>query len=344
MASSNPKHKSATEVTIVTEEKSALAQMVDRHWRTAALLALALSAWVLYSEHQEDQAKQSQGDQWDVLGDAAVTGEPQELMKAAQTSLADTGLEGWAALSAVAPLVQERDYSAALEAVASVQSAATPLLTQLPLPIGANGAEVAITDRLKAAIASQSGQDEALGGIFENPAPPEGAPVVELDISIGGQNHTVAIALYADEAPKHVENFIELVESNYYEGTKFHRIIKDFMVQGGDPNTKDPAKGMETWGQGGPEYKIESEAGDLVHCQYVVAAAKGNEPQSSGSQFYITTGSPHHLDGVHTVFGSVIEGRSAIDLLNSSAIRPNEAATRDIPEDPIPTIVAARIR
>ena len=197
---------------------------------------------------------------------------------------------------------------------------------------------------LKATLGSQQTQDQALASIFENALPPDGSPVVEMDVDLGGRNLSIALALYAEEAPKHVENFLKLVGEGYYDGTKFHRIIAGFMIQGGDPNTKDPAKGIETWGQGGPEYKIEPELGDLVHARYVLSAAKGNEPQSSGSQFFITTGAPHHLDGIHTVFGAVIEGHAAVDELSGVSIRPGQGQQQSVPEAPVPTITAARVR
>ena len=183
--------------------------------------------------------------------------------------------------------------------------------------------------------------------------PVEGNPVVFMDVALGGlPAGRVKAELFADLCPRTAENFRQFCTGEFrpaqvpvgYKGAPFHRVIKGFMIQGGDPNTKDPAKGVETWGQGGPEYKIEPETGDLVHAQYVLSAAKGNEPQSSGSQFFITTGTPHHLDGIHTVFGAVIEGHAAVDELNSVSIRPTQGQQRDVPEAPVPAITSARVR
>jgi peptidyl-prolyl cis-trans isomerase A (cyclophilin A) len=101
---------------------------------------------------------------------------------------------------------------------------------------------------------------------------------------------------------------------------------------------------MSSWGQGLPdEEKIESEAGDLVHARYVLAAAKGTEPQSSATQFYITVGTAHHLDGIHTIFGTVVEGSEFVDQIAGVEIRPQETGNpADIPVDPIPQILSAK--
>jgi cyclophilin family peptidyl-prolyl cis-trans isomerase len=347
MARSNPRprHKAATEVTIVTDEKSTFAQTVDTYWRPVALVVLIAAGWVLYGEYSEKQVGEARNAEWNILVKASNTGDPQSLLKAARTELVGTGLEGWAALAAVPPFLEERDYDGAMEALSAIEASGAPLLTNLSLPIGKDGAEGTIASTLKTTLASQVAQDRALRAIFENTLPPEGSPVVELVVSLGGETRSIALALYAEQAPKHVENFLKLVREGYYDGTKFHRIIEGFMIQGGDPNTKDPAKGVETWGQGGPEYKIESETGDLVHARYVLSAAKNpNELQSSGSQFFITTGTPHHLDGIHTVFGAVIEGQTAVDELNRVPTRPNQGQQRDIPEAPVPAIASARVR
>ncbi len=341
---SQPKHKAATEVTIVHEEKSPFAAFVGAYWPHMAIAATVVGAVVIFNDYSDKQVVEDRRAEWDILVNAAAGGDAHALMKVSQAELANTGIEGWAALAAVSPFLAERDYAGALEAVGAIEASSTPLLTDLSLPIGKEGAETTIANALKAGLASQQAQDLALGSIFENAMPPEGSPVVEMDVDLGGRTLTIALALYAEHAPLHVENFLKLVGEGYYDGTKFHRIIEGFMIQGGDPNTKDPAKGVETWGQGGPEYKIEPETGDLVHAQYVLSAAKGNEPQSSGSQFFITTGTPHHLDGIHTVFGAVIEGHAAVDELNSVSIRPTQGQQRDVPEAPVPAITSARVR
>ena len=91
------------------------------------------------------------------------------------------------------------------------------------------------------------------------------------------------------------------------------------MIQGGDPNTKDVD--VDLWGQGGPGYKVDQEKNDLRHFRgYLSAAKMGADTQSSGSQFFITTGTPHHLDGLHVVFGKVLEGMDTVGIIESGPI------------------------
>jgi cyclophilin family peptidyl-prolyl cis-trans isomerase len=125
--------------------------------------------------------------------------------------------------------------------------------------------------------------------------------------------------LYAELAPKHVENFVKLCREGFYNGTKFHRVMRGFMIQGGDPNSREGAP--ETWGAGGPDYKVAHEESGLAHfAGYLSAAKKTGEKESSGSQFFITTGDAHHLDGQHVVFGKVLDGLDVVGTIESSAV------------------------
>lgn len=120
----------------------------------------------------------------------------------------------------------------------------------------------------------------------------------------------MTIELYEKDAPLHVANFKKLVNSKFYEGTTFHRVIPGFMIQGGDPNSKDNDRSND--GQGGPGYTIPAEI-KQKHERGSVAGARLGDAQnpkreSSGSQFYIVTGEASHLDGQYTVFGKIIKG------------------------------------
>ena len=119
---------------------------------------------------------------------------------------------------------------------------------------------------------------------------------------------TFFIEFFPEEAPNTVHNFLELVESGYYDGTVFHRIIPGFMIQGGDPNTKDPEIDQSLWGQGGPDYQIKEEFNTLQHDRGIVSMARSNHPDSAGSQFFIVTKNSPHLDGQYTAFGRLIPG------------------------------------
>ncbi len=129
----------------------------------------------------------------------------------------------------------------------------------------------------------------------------------------------ITIQLADDKAPKHAANFRKLAKEGFYAGTTFHRVIPGFMIQGGDPNSKDDDRSND--GLGGPGYTIDAEIG-LTHERGVIAAARqGDEvnPQrkSNGSQFYITVAPASFLDGQYSVFGKVIKGMEVVDKIVS---------------------------
>lgn len=132
----------------------------------------------------------------------------------------------------------------------------------------------------------------------------------------------IVIALKPEIAPKTVENFVKLANSNFYDGTLFHRIIPDFMIQGGDPNTISDPPG--TWGTGGPGYTIPAEISDLKHTKYMVSMARGQDINSAGSQFFIMVGDAPWLDGQYTIFGQVIEGQDVVDKIASLQTNLND--------------------
>ncbi len=117
----------------------------------------------------------------------------------------------------------------------------------------------------------------------------------------------MTLAFRSDKAPKTVENFKKLAREGYYNGTCFHRIIKGFMIQGGDPKTKDLSKEME-WGTGGPGYMIKAEFNDLPHVRGAISMARSSNPDSAGSQFFICDSNARFLDRQYTAFGNVIAG------------------------------------
>lgn len=127
-------------------------------------------------------------------------------------------------------------------------------------------------------------------------------------------NHgKILFNLLPDIAPETVRNFTKLVESGFYDGTLFHRIIPGFMIQGGDPNSKLPEKSK--WGSGGPGYTINAEFSSRSHLRGIVSMARATDPNSAGSQFFIVTTDSTFLDGEYTVFGEVIEGMDVADKI-----------------------------
>ena len=140
----------------------------------------------------------------------------------------------------------------------------------------------------------------------------------------------LVIELFPEDAPKTVENFLDLSETGFYNNTLFHRIIEGFMIQGGDPNTKDTSTGAgHTWGRGGPGYSIPAEFNSLNHDRGIVSMARSTHPDSGGSQFFIVHQDSHFLDGKYTVFGRIITQES-FDTLDKIATR------QTIPDSDIP--------
>jgi peptidyl-prolyl cis-trans isomerase B (cyclophilin B) len=124
------------------------------------------------------------------------------------------------------------------------------------------------------------------------------------------------IVFFPEKAPKHVENFIALAKSGFYNGTIFHRVIPGFMIQGGDPNTKDLNK-PEIYGQGGPSQRLKAEFNDIPHRRGILSMARTNDPNSAGSQFFIVVKDSNFLDGQYTVFGEVVKGMEVADKIVS---------------------------
>jgi peptidyl-prolyl cis-trans isomerase B (cyclophilin B) len=122
------------------------------------------------------------------------------------------------------------------------------------------------------------------------------------------------VTFFPEKAPKHVENFIALAKSGFYNGTIFHRIIPGFMIQGGDPNTKDPNK-PETYGMGGPSQRLNAEFNDIPHRRGILSMARTSDPNSAGSQFFIVVKDSNFLDRQYTAFGEVVKGMEVADKI-----------------------------
>jgi peptidyl-prolyl cis-trans isomerase B (cyclophilin B) len=134
---------------------------------------------------------------------------------------------------------------------------------------------------------------------------------------------TMVIEFWPDVAPKTVENFKTLANKGFYDGTCFHRVIKGFMIQGGDPLTKDPGK-EDAWGTGGPGYQIKAEFNDRSHVRGVISMARSNNPDSAGSQFFICHGSPTFLDRQYTTFGKLIKGDDVLEKIGTTPTHPQD--------------------
>ena len=132
----------------------------------------------------------------------------------------------------------------------------------------------------------------------------------------------MVVQFWTDAAPNTIENFKKLARQGFYDGTIFHRIVKDFMIQGGDPNSKDPAK-ENSYGQGGPGYQIKAEFNDHPHDRGVISMARSSDPDSAGSQFFICLAPVHRLDHQYTTFGKLIKGEDVLEKIGNTPVERN---------------------
>ena len=140
----------------------------------------------------------------------------------------------------------------------------------------------------------------------------------------------IEIEFFPDKAPGHVKNFLDLAKKGFYDGTTFHRVIPGFMIQGGDPNTKDTKAPRERHGTGGPGYSIKAEFNDTPHKRGVLSMARSQSPDSAGCQFFICVADSNFLDRQYTAFGRVVRGMESADQIVAT---PRDG--RDNPKDRI---------
>jgi len=328
-------HKAATAVTIApVSEKSALAAWVDRYWKIGVLFAIGVTGVILSVQHQKTSKRLEADGSWDQVLTVAnedrasrtLSGDAAELQSAA-SQIQGKQAGAWALFLAATSAAEAQDPEAAQRALADLRSgyAGHALLTQTYAYPGFD-APLSAVDALQKRVDALAAWKAANAGLFVNPELPADAPRVTMHTDLGD----IVVGLYSAEAPKHVENFLKLAREGYYNGTKFHRVMPGFMVQGGDPNSiqGEPS----TWGQGGPDYKIAREPNSLKHfAGYLAAAKNGGETESSGSQFYLTLAPAHHLDGEHVVFGKVLSGMDVVRAIEKTPIDPT---TVDRPSNP----------
>jgi cyclophilin family peptidyl-prolyl cis-trans isomerase len=138
----------------------------------------------------------------------------------------------------------------------------------------------------------------------------------------------ITIEFLPEVAPNHVKNFIELAQKGFYDKTLFHRCIPDFMIQGGDPNSKNPDKRLH--GTGGSGKNVKAEFSKTPHVRGIVSAARSANPDSASSQFFIVVADSSHLDNQYTAFGRVTSGLEAVDKIVAE-----ETDHRDNPLEPV---------
>jgi peptidyl-prolyl cis-trans isomerase B (cyclophilin B) len=132
----------------------------------------------------------------------------------------------------------------------------------------------------------------------------------------------MVVQFWTDAAPNTIENFKKLARQGFYDGTIFHRIVKGFMIQGGDPNSKDQAK-ESSYGEGGPGYKIKAEFNNHSHDGGVISMARSADPDSAGSQFFICLAPVQRLDRKYTTFGKLLKGDDVLDKIGNTPVERN---------------------
>ncbi|HWQ93207.1 MAG TPA: peptidylprolyl isomerase [Clostridia bacterium] len=153
----------------------------------------------------------------------------------------------------------------------------------------------------------------------------------------------MVIQFWPDVAPNTVENFKTLAKKGFYDGTAFHRVIKGFMIQGGDPLTKN-ASDEARWGTGDPGFKIKAEFNDRHHDRGVISMARSNDPNSAGSQFFICHGDPHFLDRQYTAFGKLIKGDDVLEKIATTATHPPDRPNKRMGVESIKIVPAESVK
>jgi|SRR4051812_21824582 peptidyl-prolyl cis-trans isomerase B (cyclophilin B) len=140
----------------------------------------------------------------------------------------------------------------------------------------------------------------------------------------------LTLELWPDVAPKTVENFKKLADKGFYDGTAFHRIVKGFMIQGGDPLTKDLGR-EDQWGTGDPGYKIKAEFNERSHQRGVISMARSNDPDSAGCQFFICLGDASFLDRKYTAFGQLVSGDEVLGKIGETPVKAGSGGEKSKP-------------
>ena len=150
--------------------------------------------------------------------------------------------------------------------------------------------------------AAKAAEEEKPMSYYEN-------KIAELHTAMG----EIDIRFFPDVAPQHVKNFIDLSEKGFYNGTKFHRVIEGFVIQGGDPNTVSGPR--STWGTGGSGKNVPAEFNSIHHARGILSMARSSNPNSASSQFFICVADVGQLDNQYTVFGQVTKGMDVADKI-----------------------------
>ena len=329
-------HKAPTAVTIAsTDRESEIRSWIVKYWLYGALLVVAVLVWVIYTQQSKSNIETKRRESWSKLLAVAAQdprtgtlgGEPDDLRRVGG-ELKGTDAGPWALYLAASSAASKRDFERARSCLAELEQTYPrhPLVAQ---PLTDTAPALAPAKLLAKRIDDELAFVRDNPTLFHNPELPADAPRVRLTTDKGA----IVIGLYKDKAPKLTENFLKLVKDGSYVGTKFHAVVKNEYIRGGDPNS---SKGeATTWGKGGPGYTLEKESNPLKNFAGVVSATPDatDATKLSGSQFLITSADVHSLDDLYIPFGKVLEGLDIVTsiedlpLVEKSFTQPKEPAT-----------------
>lgn len=329
------KHKAPTQVTIASiQGETFFHQFVDRYWKLGVGLAVVAAVAILIPTYLRKQARETHQTTWDDLRSQAdlgndifaqIRGGSAETLAVFADRNQGNAVGGWAKALEVGAQVQAEKLDEAGKAAEQLSSRwPDHFLSKAKLYPGSDGATRSLHEAIGAGKSSLQAWEKEHAFLFANPALPADAPKVRLTTSKG----VIVVGLYLDRAPKHVENFLRLCREGLYNGTKFHKVLRGSLIQGGDPNTV--AGPPESWGLGGPETTIDGEDDpQLRHFKGALVAYRApGQSVSHGSQFFLTTADQNQMDGQSVVFGRVLEGESVVETIESGAVVDGQ------PQDP----------
>lgn len=324
-------HKAPSQVTVSSGERDGeLHELVRKHWKIAGLLVGVTITGILVQVGIRERGLQTINRSWDRLRrdvhftfGFGVELPSQAVIGGLEEELSSTDVGPWVKALRVGQLLEEGKYEPALEAANAAETTwPNHPISQTAYYGLAGSPRQALNHQIRTAMTGLRTFEETRPDLFANPTPPEGSPRVRLDTSKG----SLTVVLLAEQAPRHVENFLLLCKSGYYNGSRIHKVIPGQYVEGGDPNSK--TEDSQTWGAGGPGYTIAHEESWLWNRRYAVTSVpEGDNYTSNGSQFRIVASDLPSLDGTTTVFGVIVEGADALDRIGEvelSANRPIE--------------------
>ena len=333
------KHKAPTQVTVASlQEPTFFHEFVERYWKLGVALAIAGTIAVLVPVYLRRQAQVAHRDTWDDLRSQAdlgsgvfgqVQGGTPEALAQFADQHRDTSVGAWAKALEVGVHIKSKEMDQA-EKAAGQLAANWPehLLSTAKIYPGPEGTGLTLGEAIRSGKDRTAAWEKEHATLFSNPVLPADATRIRLNTSKG----PIVVGLYVDRAPKHAENFLKLCREGFYNGTKFHRVVRGSLIQGGDPNSISGEP--DSWGTGGPANAIEPENDPrLRHFKGALAAWKApGDARSHGSQFLLTTADENQMDGQTVVFGIVIDGFQTLETIESGAVvgdQPQDPATID---------------